>query len=179
MTSAFRPTTVDHLLAIEEIRLLVQRYAYYSDGGSGDLVDLFTDDGVFDSSDNDHVKLVGREELLGLFGDTSTRERRKQSTRNQLHHIVATPLITDLSDDEAHGICTYAGQYYFDGRSYIVLEAGRYNDHYVRTTDGWRFRARVLEHLFPSRSLEINELTKAEAFPRHDLTQDETRREGR
>src|SRR5262249_42476432 len=142
MTSAFRPTTLEHLIAIEEIGLLVQSYAYLVDGGPGDLVALFSDDGLFDSSDNGHVKVEGRAELLRFFGDREARQDRRRSTRNQLHHIVATPLITDLDGDEARGICTYAGQYYFDGRSYIVLEAGRYHDHYVRTAEGWRFRAR-------------------------------------
>src|SRR5262249_35092531 len=115
MTPEFRPTTVDHLLAIEEIRLLVQRYAYCIDAGEGDVVGLFTDDGIFDSSDNGHIKLEGRARLLEFFGDRATRASRREASGNQLHHIVATPLITELGGDEAHGICTYSGQYSFDG----------------------------------------------------------------
>jgi len=167
---AFRPTTVDHLLALEEIRLLVLSYSYCVDGGEGDLVGLFTEDGVWDSSDNGHPKLVGREELTRFFGDSATRQRRRQEQdeagRSRLHHMVLSPLVTDLTDDEAHGISTYTGQVIFSGRSYTVLEAGRYHDHYVRTPDGWRFRARVLEHMLPSRSLENKLLTSEESLGR-------------
>jgi hypothetical protein len=166
MPIAFRPTTVEHLLAIEEIRLLVLSYSYCVDGGGGDIVGLFTEDGIWDSSDNGHPKLVGREALRGFFGSAEAREIRRQSGRSKLNHVVLSPLITDMGDGEAHGVCTYAGQVIFDGRPYVVQEAGRYHDHYVRTGDGWRFRARVLEHVFPSRSQEIHLVTSEESLGR-------------
>ena len=165
MPTAFRPTTLEHLLAIEEIRLLVLSYSYFVDGGDGDIVSLFTEDGVWDSSDNGHPKLTGWSELSRLFGDREGRELRRQSG-NRLNHVVLSPLITDLDEHEGHGVCTYAGQVLFNGRSYVVQEAGRYHDHYVRTPDGWRFRSRVLEHVFPSRSQELSLLTSEESLGR-------------
>src|SRR5262249_24359204 len=159
MTNVFRPTTIAHLLAIEEIRQLVLRYSYCVDTRrSEEIFDLFTEDGVWDSSDNGHGRPEGREAIRRFFGGG-------KSVVNMAHHLLLSPLITELSDDEAHGVCSYTGQVNFNGTSYVCLEAGRYNDHYVRTADGWRFKARVLEHVFPSRRQEIDVLTREQSLP--------------
>src|SRR5262245_40628538 len=111
MPIAFEPTTLEHLLAIEKIRLLVLSYSYCIDGGRGDLVELFTEDAVWDSSDDGRPRIVGREEIAAFFGDEATRAlRRQRHGGNRLNHVVLSPLITEMSEDEARGICTYAGQ---------------------------------------------------------------------
>lgn len=159
MTNAFRPTTVDHLLALEEIRLLTLRYSYCVDTRrSEDLISLFTEDAVWDSTDNGHGRIEGREAFRRFF-------RGPDGLITMIHHMIGSPLVTELGDDEASGIITYTGQVNFTGTEYVVLEAGRYNDRYVRTPEGWRIKARVLEHVFPSRRLDIVGLTAKESLP--------------
>ncbi|GAA2848730.1 hypothetical protein GCM10010472_02060 [Pseudonocardia halophobica] len=162
MPPAFRPTTVEHLLAVEEIRLLVLSYSYRVDGGEGNIADLFTDDGVWDSSDNDHPVLRGRAELESFFGDAESRRARG----NRITHLVLSPLILELDDDEARAVCSYTGQVLFGGNDYIVQEAGRYHDRYVRTPQGWRIRERVLEHLLPSRKQQLVPVSSEQSLSR-------------
>jgi len=175
MTKAFRPTTLEHLIAMEEIRQLVLRYSFCVDGGRGvvdaAIYELFTEDGVWDSSDNGHGRYVGRQALSNFFSGGGGKVRptwynggRKDKQR-LLVHSVNNPLITEFDGDEARGIVTYNGQVLFDGVDYVVLEAGRYNDHYARTADGWRFKSRVLEHVLPSRKLALTLATPEQSLP--------------
>src|SRR5262245_58228123 len=107
MTSAFRPTTLDHLLAIEELRQLTLSYSHAVDSGGGKpRIALFTEDGVWDSSDNGHGRMEGRAALRKFFSGSS-------GVINMIHHLVLSPLISDLREHEAHGICTYSGQVNF------------------------------------------------------------------
>src|SRR5262249_39099291 len=95
MTNVFRPTTNAHKRAIEEIGELVLRYSYCVDTRrSEEIFDLFTEDGVWDSSDNGHGRPEGREAIRRFFGGG-------KSVVNMAHHLVLSPLITELSDDEA------------------------------------------------------------------------------
>src|SRR5262249_47211302 len=122
-----------------------------------ELADLFTEDAVWDSSDNGHGRPEGRGEIQRFFS-------RNKEVIDRIHHLVI-PLVTELSAEEARGVCTYSGQVIFRDASYVCLEAGRYNDHYVRTPDGWRFKARVLEHVFPSRRQDLDVLTSEQSLP--------------
>ncbi|MET0293459.1 MAG: nuclear transport factor 2 family protein [Phenylobacterium sp.] len=178
MPKAFRPTTLEHFLAYEEIRQLVLRYAYCVDGGRGILDnavgDLFTEDGVWDSSDNGHGRYQG-ENLRKFFsgGDAAARanplptwyKNGPNSGSTFLCHTVNAPLILEFTGDEARGVVTYNGQVLFNGADHTVLEAGRYNDHYVRTPDGWKFKERRLEHILPSRKQPLTTATLNESLP--------------
>ncbi|MDF3309662.1 nuclear transport factor 2 family protein [Rhodococcus sp. T2V] len=152
MTLTFRPTTLEHLLAMEEIRLLVVAYGNRVDGGKGDIADLFTDDGVWDSSDNGYPRLEGRDMIAEFFGDYTTRRQRG----HRLSHLPANPLITYLDADTAHSVSGFIGQANFSGRDDLVVDSGRYHDEFARTPDGWRFRSRRLEHVLPTRLIDLD-----------------------
>ncbi len=146
MSTNFRPTTPEQLLAAEEIRNLVLWYGFCVDNGKlEDLVATFVPDGAWDSTDNGHGRHIGHEAMRAFFG-------KFPDLRQAYHHLVSSPMFLDIGPDDAHAIVTYTSRIMFNGRNDVVLEAGRYHDHYVRAADGWRFRERVLEHVIPSRT---------------------------
>ncbi|MET0830483.1 MAG: nuclear transport factor 2 family protein [Microbacterium sp.] len=148
MTLAFHPTTLAQILILEEIRQLVLTYSHRIDnGGGGDLADLFTEDGIWDSTDNGYPRLEGRRRIADFFGDETARAGRG----HRLSHAVVGPVILRFTDTEIDAVCGFRGQALFKDRDDVVLDAGRYHDSYRRTADGWRIRSRRLEHVFPAR----------------------------
>ncbi len=123
------------LVAREEIRQLVARYAHHADGGRfAELVALFAEDGVLRI--DDRAPLQGRDAILGFLGDTRRDLAVLPGTGSIRHHV--TTLRIDVASPDAA-----AGAAYF----LVVTDRGpdhwgRYRDRYVREGDRWRFGER-------------------------------------
>ncbi|MCA8927231.1 MAG: nuclear transport factor 2 family protein [Alphaproteobacteria bacterium] len=119
----------------EEIRALRDSYhACINDGRFGAIADLFTDDA--------HVKLGYLAEYRGRAqidaGFCGMGERERFFIKQYIHsHRIA------VDGDTATGTSYLQATYGRFGVSYLV--AGRYDDRYRRTPDGWRFAAMVAE----------------------------------
>jgi hypothetical protein len=62
-------------------------------------------------------------------------------------HVITEPRV-DLAGDSAHSTCRLVAshiQVELDGSERTVIEAGTYTDEHVRTSEGWRIRARRLD----------------------------------
>jgi hypothetical protein len=126
---------VRELIAREQIRELVARYAHHADRGRfDDLVELFADDGV--------LEIDGREALRGrgalrAFLEATRADLREATGSGVVRHHVTTLSIDVTGSDEASGAAYFL----------VVSERGldhwgRYRDRYVRTAGVWRFAAR-------------------------------------
>lgn len=125
-----------------EIEQLVSSYAYALDTGSNDgydYADLFAPDGVFVGMNQgtDGRSYRGRETLAALA---------RGGTRGPLNvsHFI-TNLVIEPTADGARGsqyaLIARLGENGEPGGP--ITNGGRYEDEYVRTPDGWRFRSRV------------------------------------
>ena len=117
-----------------EIQQLVARYSYavdtHADNGYA-YADLFTLDGVFGST-------KGREALAELARTTQKDRGGPSFTRHYLTNVIIYP-----TPRGARG-----GQYLSaidvseGGKPSSVVHGGRYDDEYVKTPAGWRFKSR-------------------------------------
>lgn len=139
MTDAERIAALEKRLRLledkDEIRTLRDSYhACINDSRFDEIVDLFTDDA--------HVKLGylaeyrGRDEIAAGFSGMGKRERFFIKQYIHSHRIF-------VDGDQATGHSYLQATYGRFGVSYLV--AGRYDDRYVRTPDGWRFAAMIAE----------------------------------
>jgi len=123
-------TDLERLLAYEEIRQLVARYAVAMDSRDLDaLVALFVDDVQVGRDAS------GREELRGFF-DRSLRE----IGISILH--VGTHVIDLVDDDHATGVVYCRGEIQVpveDGPDRWVVQAIQYRDDYERRDGAWFF----------------------------------------
>lgn len=128
-------TAADHV----EIQQLVARYAYAVDTHADDgyaYADLFAADGVFGGAST----TSGREALAKLARSTQAERGGPSYTRHYLTNVVIYP-----TPEGARG-----SQYLVaidvseGGKPSSVVHGGRYEDVYVRTPDGWRFKSRQL-----------------------------------
>ncbi len=127
-----RLTPLDHL----EIRQLVARYAYAVDSGADNgylYAALFAPDGAF--ADRSGRETSGREAL-------ATLARRNTRGVQSAFHFIVNHVIEPTADGAI-------------GRQYLlqlrigegerpndVFGGGRYDDVYVKTAEGWRFKRR-------------------------------------
>ena len=125
-----------HCRRLLEIQQLVARYGYavdtHADNGYA-YADLFTPDGVFG-------KTKGREALAELARTTQKDRGGPAYTRHYLTNVIVYP-----TPDGARG-----SQYLMaidvseGGKPSSVVHGGRYDDVYVKTPVGWRFKSRQL-----------------------------------
>jgi hypothetical protein len=133
---------------VEAIRMLTHRYALYCDTGQIDeLVATFCEQGPsFQSVANPAI--VGTENLKDYY------TRVLSSTTHQIH--ISTNHIVDGDADEAHGSCYVIARGVTRDGGHVEL-FGMYQDRYVRTDSGWKFRSRRAEALLP---YEVPALTR-------------------
>src|SRR5262249_24180970 len=125
---------------IFEIQQLGARYAYGLDTGADNgnyYANVFTVDGSFGNT-------VGREKLAALAREGGGRLKFKG-----YQHII-TNVIIEPSPEGAVGsqyiqVLTVGGQ----GKPPMVDHGGRYEDVYVKTTEGWRIKSRKFVPTFP------------------------------
>ena len=133
--------TLGERLAIEQqLTALSYAFAYTIDHGDfAALVDLFTDDGVFDRGVAVHRGRAELEEAMVARPNTTTR------------HVMTNFHYTDVGPDEATGVVycvTYHAHGEFDGSGPLVYGTAQgrlieLHDKYRRTDAGWRFAERV------------------------------------
>jgi len=119
-----------------EIEQLVARYPYavdtHADNGYG-YADLFAPDGAFGQT-------KGREQLAALARKTQPERAGPNYARHFLTNVIIRP-----SSEGATGtqylIAIEVGE---GGKPSTIVHGGRYEDVYVKTPQGWRFKSRVL-----------------------------------
>ncbi|HEX4001327.1 MAG TPA: nuclear transport factor 2 family protein [Candidatus Acidoferrales bacterium] len=147
-----------------EIQQLTARYGYAIDkctNNGYDYADLYTPDGVFSVTDENGVparataRFQGRDRLAEADGGGKGGcvDPKTVPDRYSMAHIVANLVITPTPEGAT-------------GKSYLLVvgfgdptakqdarapvtayEWGRYDDVYVKTPNGWRFKSRV--HVWP------------------------------
>jgi hypothetical protein len=129
-----------------EIQQLVARYARAIDTCSNngyDYADLFTDDGVFIPSFDGRAgaPIQGRERLATISGGGENECRNVPWIDQGVRHIYTNHIITPTSD----GAAGYVDMLMIGlgGDPNKIEYDGHYEDIYVRTPEGWRFKQRV------------------------------------
>jgi len=142
------------------ITQLAARYAFAIDtctNGGADFADLFVDDGEFSVSQEWGVagKRVtkGRAALIDAAGGDGKGGCKDPKTQMGygISHIVANHVIVP-SPEGAIGK-SYLLAIGVGGDPTTIERQGGYEDVYVRTRDGWRFKSRV--HVFPNLSQSV------------------------
>ena len=123
------------LVAREEIRELVARYAHCADSGRfEEMVGLFAEDGVLEIVDRE--ELHGRQAIHDFLVATATRFRESPAPRSIRHHV--TSLRIEVS---APGEATSASYFLVVGE-HGPDHWGRYRDRYAHRDGRWLFARR-------------------------------------
>jgi ketosteroid isomerase-like protein len=122
----------------EAIRDLPLRYCHYvwkKDVPA--IVNLFTDDGVFDAGGGNQSPPKGKEALLKSYG---------QGLSNlDPHPFIHNHVVELQGTDRATGTCYLELRATREGKSMIA--AGYYDDEYAKVGDEWKFRSRKV-HMY-------------------------------
>ena len=129
-----------------EIQQLVAKYARALGSCSAhEYADLFTSDGVFVSDDfrgakhrelfGPSGKLEGRAQLVQLVQTEDHCMNAAPSTRPGNTTSSSRPVPTAIIEPSAEGAT---------GRASLGAAGGHYEDIYVKTADGWRFKRRTV-----------------------------------
>lgn len=145
---AKRTATAPALTALDyiEIQQLVARYARAIDtcaNNGYDYADLFTADGVFIPMINGQAgaKIQGREKLAEVSGGGSRGCRNVGWIEQGVRHLYVNHIITPTPDGATGTVdMLMIG---LGGDPNKIEHDGYYEDTYVRTAQGWRFKQRV------------------------------------
>ena len=126
------PDKLQWLVDIEEIKQLKARYAAACDDdyAADKIAELFVDDAVWDG---------------GMMGFAETREGIREFFANASNivgfavHGVSNPLI-EVDGDRASGRWYLMQPMVLKGNDACYWYCAQYEDQYVRTDDGWKFR---------------------------------------
>lgn len=145
-SKAMTLTAMDYI----EIEQLVRRYAFALDSCSNngyDYADLFTRDGIFYWGVNSR-KSVGRDQLAEAAGGGKAGCKKLQGDTVRPNHTTAN-LVIEPSPEGATGKCylVYPGELGVSADPNHSGHVGGYQDVYVKTAQGWRFKSRI--HIFP------------------------------
>ncbi|MGD8341835.1 MAG: nuclear transport factor 2 family protein [Gammaproteobacteria bacterium] len=139
---SMRLTALDYL----EIQQLVAKYARAIDTCSNngyDYADLYTPDGIFQPSVPGMTMdpIQGREALAEVSGGGSNQCENVPWIEQGVRHIYANHIITP-SPEGATGTVDMM-MIGLDGDPYKIAHDGFYEDVYVKTENGWRFKQRT------------------------------------
>jgi hypothetical protein len=129
-----------------EIQQLVAKYARAIDTCSNngyDYADLYTPDGSFVPVVNGRPipAIQGRERLAEVSGGGSNQCKNVPWIEQGVRHIYANHIITPAPDGAVGTVdMMMIG---LDGDPYKIAHDGYYEDVYVKTTQGWRFKQRT------------------------------------
>ena len=150
---AARPVTPLTALDILEIQQLLNKYAFALDTCSNngyDYADLYTPDGIFYWGVGGR-KSVGREQLAEAAGGGKQGCRKLQtaSRENPIQTHMTVNAVIEASPEGAIGksYLVYPGVQGITGDGTHTGHVGGYQDVYVKTAQGWRFKKRI--HIFP------------------------------
>ena len=141
-TPARELTALDYI----QIQQLVARYARAIDTCSNngyDYADLFTPDGVFIPTINGKpgAKIQGRERLAEVSGGGSRGCKNVGWIQQGVRHLYVNHIITPAADGATGTVdMLMIG---LGGDPNKIEHDGYYEDTYVRTPQGWRFKQRV------------------------------------
>ena len=141
--SAPKPLTA---LDYFEIQQLVAKYARAIDTCSNngyDYADLFTADGFFQPEQGGKLgnKFEGRERLAAASGGGSLGCKNVGWIKQGVKHMYVNHIITPSSDGATGTVdMLMIG---LNGDPYKIRHEGYYEDTYVRTPQGWRFKSRI------------------------------------
>jgi hypothetical protein len=129
-----------------EIQQLIARYARAIDTCSNngyDYADLFTSDGAFIPSfeGKQLAPIQGRERLAAVSGGGSNGCKNVPWIDQGVRHLYANHVITPTAEG-ATGVVDML-MIGLGGDPNKIEYDGHYEDTYVRTPDGWRFKQRV------------------------------------
>jgi uncharacterized protein (TIGR02246 family) len=138
--SADRLSAIEDRLAILALQVDYARGADSFDGAA--YAAVFTEDGVLDASGCGFPVARGRRAIAAVMDDAF-----RQQTHNI--HLTTNQRVLTIDGDRATGFA------YFFQRSLLnnggrTEFAGRYDDDYRRTEDGWKIARRVLVELLPT-----------------------------
>jgi hypothetical protein len=136
-----KPATLTPLDYIQ-IQQLVAKYAYALDTGADNgyaYARLFASDGVFIRGEsNGRTRVQGIEPLAALARDSPTRRRGPLTVGHYIVNHVIEP-----SPGGATGKAYLASMTFGDeGQNGKIILGGHYQDAYVKTPEGWRFKSR-------------------------------------
>jgi hypothetical protein len=139
---------VQQLTALDyiEIQQLVSKYARAIDTCSNngyDYADLFTADGYFAPEVNGKIgnKAQGRERLAEISGGGSRGCKNVGWIRQGVKHLYVNHIITPTAEGATGTVdMLMIG---LGGDPYKIHHEGYYEDTYVKTPQGWRFKSRV------------------------------------
>ena len=129
-----------------EIQQLVARYARAIDTCSNngyDYADLFAEDGYFAPEVNGKVgnKAQGRERLAEISGGGSRGCKNVGWIRQGVKHLYVNHIITPTAEGATGSVdMLMIG---LGGDPYKIHHEGYYEDTYVKTPQGWRFKSRI------------------------------------
>jgi ketosteroid isomerase-like protein len=136
--------TVDDRTASDLIRELTYKHSLVLDKTRDwdEMASLYTDDGIMDAREVGLPVFEGRDGIRNGFADLAAQTATS-------FHIMGNDII-EVADDGASGTCTC----YFYGRGTMqdgrfLDSCGYYDDRYVATADGWKFRSRNVHFLVP------------------------------
>jgi len=135
-------TAMDYI----EIQQLVAKYARFIDTCSNngyDYADLYTEDGIFlpDLGGRTIPPIQGREALARVSGGGSNNCQNVGWIEQGVRHIYTNHIITP-SPEGATGTVDML-MIGIDGDPEKILHDGYYDDVYVKTPQGWRFKQRT------------------------------------
>jgi hypothetical protein len=152
-TPAARPATPLTAQDYIDIQQLLNKYAFALDTCSNngyDYADLYTPDGVFYWGIGGR-KSVGREQLAEAAGGGKLGcQRQKTANReNPIQTHMTVNAVIEPSPEGAIGksYLVYPGVQGISGDGTHNGHVGGYQDVYVKTGKGWRFKKRI--HVFP------------------------------
>jgi hypothetical protein len=125
-----------------QIQQLVAKYAYALDSGADNgytYANLFMPDGVFIRGEsNGSQRVQGRESLAFLARDTPARRRTPLTVGHFIVNHVIEPSPSGATGKAYLASMTFGNE----GQNGAIVQGGHYEDEYVRTIDGWRFKSR-------------------------------------
>lgn len=125
---------------VQQIQELGARYAYGLDTAADDgyyYADVFTPDGSFGTT-------KGRANLAALAREGGGRLKFK-GYYHVINNFVVEPTAGGAKGFQYVQVITIGGT----GKAPMVDHGGRYEDEYVRTSAGWRIKARRYVQMFP------------------------------
>jgi ketosteroid isomerase-like protein len=138
---------------IEEIRRLRMKYHYLINEGLLDrAAEIYTEDAYVVWSSFGAAR--GHKEIVALF---------KSLPADFVKHFVSNHIV-DVIGDEATGVAYVDARYANEGQSYFI--AGKYDERYRRTDDGWRISETVLVTYFKATPQE-GWAAMVNSFPRN------------
>ena len=122
---------IEDRTAISELRA---RYSFLVDQGRGrEVVDFFTDDGVFAGPVH---SWTGKQAIL---------EHQENHVLSGMWHFICNEII-DIQGDDASAQCYCLMPAAYEGESYLC--ACQYDDVLVRQDGGWKFKSRKVTFYF-------------------------------